>query len=155
MPQRIVIIEDDAPITMLIARALEAAAYQPLVSVTHDTIALLAEDVRPDLFIVNLLRGWEYIGLRTLFALRARAATATLPVILCSSDTTFLHTQREALAQRNCLTLAKPFLIHDLLDVVRGALALAPPPRAFCVPLNGSPRGQRVQAVEDGSPVWE
>ena len=130
MPQCIVIIEDDGPITTLIAHALADAGYQPLVSVTHDTIALLAEDVRPDLFIVNLIRDGDYISMRTLSVLRARAATAALPVILCSGDTTFLHMQRAVLAQRNCLTLTKPFLLHDLLDVVHAALASSP--EALC-----------------------
>ena len=125
MPQRIAIIEDDPRITMLFARVLEDAGYQPVVAVTHDSIVRLAEDVRPDLFIVNLIRGGDYIGMRTLSILRAHRATATVPVILCSSDTAFLHAQREALAQQKCLILAKPFLIHNLLDVVQEALALA------------------------------
>ena len=124
-PKRIAIIDDDRDTVEFIAIVLEEAGYQTRVSTNHDDILLLAAEPWPDLFMLNLMRGWEYIGMRTMAVLRDHPVMRSTPIILCSANTTFLHTQRQALAQRKCLTLTKPFLHHELLDVVQEALALA------------------------------
>ncbi len=117
MPPLIAIIDDDRPSTEFIAALLQDAGYRTITSTTHDTILDLVRDHRPDLFIVDLMRRGAYVGAVTLSLLRDHPATAAVPVILCSANAKFLHAQRAALWQRKCLTLTKPFLHHELLDV--------------------------------------
>ncbi len=125
MPPLIAIIDDDQPTTEFVAAVLQDAGYRTITSTTHETILGLVRDHRPDLFIIDLMRRGVYVGAMTLSVLRAHPATAAVPVILCSANTTFLHAQRAALWQRKCLTLTKPFLHHELLEAVDEALALA------------------------------
>jgi CheY-like chemotaxis protein len=51
--------------------------------------------------------------------MRLDPETANIPVIICSADTERIRAKEAYLRERGCAILEKPFILEDLLDMVR------------------------------------
>jgi CheY-like chemotaxis protein len=121
------VVEDDDAIQALLHRLLREAGYTTSgCRAAQDAQYLIATE-HPDLLLVDIhlldarAGGWEVLSLARLVP-----ATMTLPIIVCSADAMFLNTKRQELHALGCVTLAKPFDIGQLLQMVATALD-APP----------------------------
>jgi DNA-binding response OmpR family regulator len=118
----IAIIEDHAPTRDLLYELLTEEGYQTLCCATASEAHRRIRHEKPDLLMLDLhLEGWES-GLKVLDILRRIPATSTLPILVCSADTTLLKEQADEFARTQCEVLAKPFDLDALLDTVRAML---------------------------------
>jgi CheY-like chemotaxis protein len=114
--KRILIVEDDQSLRVVIRMVLEKARYDVL-EARHGAAALeLMENEMPDVVVADLrmpiMSGIELIG-----RLRASPATASLPVVLLTG----LLPDREVTRLANAV-VAKPFEPADLLAAIRSSL---------------------------------
>jgi CheY-like chemotaxis protein len=121
-PPLVLIADDDPVITMMLAEMLEDEGYA-----THccnDTASaresIVAE--RPDLVLIDLHLDRVNAGHALIEWMRQSPATRAIPVIIATGDTRWLADQGDALRAAGCATLAKPFLLSDLLAHVSAAL---------------------------------
>jgi CheY-like chemotaxis protein len=119
----ILVVEDDDAIQALLHDLLHDAGYTSSgCRAAQDAQYLIAIE-HPDLLIVDVhlldgrAGGWEVLSLARLVP-----ATMTLPIIVCSADAMFLNAKRQELHALGCVTLAKPFDIDELLQMVATAL---------------------------------
>ena len=119
----ILVVEDDDALQSLLHRLLRDAGYTTVgCSAARDAQYLIATE-HPDLLIVDIhllddrVGGWEVLSLARLVP-----ATRGLPIIVCSADVPFLDAKRQELSALGCRTLAKPFDIEQLLQLVATAL---------------------------------
>jgi CheY-like chemotaxis protein len=80
------------------------------------------QGARPDLVILDCLFGGENRGYPLLQQLKRDPRTAGIPAVLCTVDQVFLREHERELGWYGARTLAKPFDVDDLLDLVRDAL---------------------------------
>ena len=114
--KRILVVEDDQSLRIVIRMVLEQARYEVL-EARHGIAALeLMESEIPDAVIADLrmplMNGVELIG-----RLRSNPATAAVPIVLLSG----LLPDPEVTKLANAV-VAKPFEPADLLAAVRGSL---------------------------------
>ena len=114
--KRILVVEDDQSLRVVIRMVLEQARYEVL-EARHGLAALeLMESEMPDVVIADLrmpiMNGVELIG-----RLRSSPATASVPIVLLSGLTPDPEVTKLANA-----VVAKPFEPADLLAAIRGSL---------------------------------
>ncbi|HRC76803.1 MAG TPA: response regulator, partial [Kouleothrix sp.] len=84
MPERILIVDDDASIVAVLRGYLEQAGYQVLVAHDGDMALYTVRLERPDLLLLDLMMprrdGWDVTR-----RVRADAALAALPIILLTA----------------------------------------------------------------------
>src|SRR5437879_7788646 len=84
MPARILIVEDEAPLTLLLRYNLEAAGYTVDSAARGDEAELKLRESMPDLVVLDwMLPGLS--GIEICRRLRARPASATLPIIMLTA----------------------------------------------------------------------
>src|SRR5215210_6835816 len=115
MPPLICVIDDDPETVSLLREVLEGAGYRTVSAVDHDLAAELAHREQPDLLILDLMQGSAHPGWVSLTLIRSNPVTAAIPVLMLSGNTAFLDEQRELLAARGCVPLAKPFTVDALV----------------------------------------
>lgn len=122
---RIAIIDDEETLVSLIADVLtdEGYAVEPWYACAGAE-AFVAH-AQPALVILDLVLGTRAEGLGLAEALRANAATATVPLLICTADTALLREQAANIARLRAAVLEKPFDLEDLIASVR---RLAGPP---------------------------
>jgi two-component system phosphate regulon response regulator PhoB len=127
MAARILIVEDEAPLTELLRYNLEAAGYQVEVVARGDEADLrLREDV-PDLAILDwILPGTS--GIELCRRLRVRAQTKSLPIIMLTARGEESERVR-GLATGADDYVVKPFSLPELLARVSALLRRARPER--------------------------
>jgi two-component system phosphate regulon response regulator PhoB len=127
MAARILIVEDEAPLTELLRYNLEAAGYQVEVVARGDEADLrLREDV-PDLAILDwMLPGTS--GIELCRRLRVRAQTKSLPIIMLTARGEESERVR-GLATGADDYVVKPFSLPELLARVSALLRRARPER--------------------------
>jgi CheY-like chemotaxis protein len=123
MPKRIMVINDNEEIQELLALILGREAGYDVVADTFkphmlDTVATL----KPDLIICDYIFGQERLGWDFVQKLKLRQETANIPVIICSGAIQELRAMEAYLAQMNIGVLYKPFIVDDLLNIVRKRL---------------------------------
>ena len=121
---RILVVDDDADISTLVAELLRLAGHRTTTAASG-TAALAAltepvDDGLPDLVLLDVqmpeLDGWD-----TLRAIRARPATAALPVVLCTVKSGPVDT--ELGWSLGCDGyVVKPFAIGDLVAEIEAVL---------------------------------
>lgn len=131
MAARILIIEDEEPLTLLLRYNLEAEGYSVDAAVRGDDGDLRLKESPPDLAIVDwMLPGLS--GIELIRRLRGRAETQQLPVIMLTAR------GEEGERVRGLATgaddyIVKPFSVPELLARIRALLRRARPERVAAV----------------------
>ncbi len=123
----IVVVDDDRLTLKLMEVVLAQAGYQPILCADAEHAYALIRNQQPDLVTLDLQMrsdpeaGWEILSL-----LRVDAATAQIPVILCSGNGHFLQERREVLRAKGCAMLEKPFDPDTLLAKIGHLIGARP-----------------------------
>jgi two-component system, OmpR family, phosphate regulon response regulator PhoB len=124
---RVLIVEDEADLALLIGYSLEAEGYVVDTVGRGDQAELRLDELAPDLVILDwMLPGMS--GIEICRRLRAREATRTLPLIMVSARGEESERVR-ALATGADDYLVKPFSVRELTERVRALLRRSRPER--------------------------
>src|SRR6185312_11240849 len=128
MPARILIVEDEEALTLLLRYNLEAEGYEVETAASGDAAETLLKDGMPDLVVLDwMLPGPS--GIELCRRLRARPATRQLPIIMLTARGEESEKVR-GLATGADDYIVKPFSVPELLARVRALLRRANPDRA-------------------------
>lgn len=116
--QRILIIDDDADIMLVLASAVEDAGYQVTTIDRGDYLEQIDVDAPPDLILLDMLLSGQD-GRQIARRLKGQAATRRIPIVMLSAHP---DAQREALAAGADAFLAKPFDLDELLATIAAYL---------------------------------
>ena len=131
MNARILIVEDEEPLTMLLRYNLEAEGYTVETAVRGDEAEIKISESPPDLVVLDwMLPGLS--GIELCRRLRARAPTARLPVIMLTAR------GEEGERVRGLATgaddyIVKPFSVPELIARIGALLRRASPERIAAV----------------------
>lgn len=118
----IAIAEDDNIIAELLAGLFADEGYttQIYYSAT-DAYEGIAQEL-PNLIITDLQMEHQEAGLELLKRVRTNPQAKHIPIILYSANAQLLRDRARAVEYDNCVILAKPFELHDLLSTVERLL---------------------------------
>ena len=127
MTARILIIEDEEPLTLLLRYNLEAEGYAVDSAVRGDDADLKLKENTPDLAVIDwMLPGLS--GIELIRRLRARPETQALPIIMLTARGE--ETERvRGLATGADDYIVKPFSVPELLARIRALLRRTKPER--------------------------
>lgn len=117
--KRILIVEDDPDILLVLSAMLEDAGYAVTATDTGDTLLDLHEGDLPDMILLDMLLS-GHDGREIVTHLKARAATERIPILMLSAHPAAEAGAREAGADD---FLAKPFEMDVLLAKVARLLS--------------------------------
>src|SRR5579871_5280510 len=131
MSARILIIEDEEPLTLLLRYNLEAEGYAVESAARGDDADLKLKEHTPDLAVIDwMLPGLS--GIELIRRLRLRPETQQLPIIMLTARGE--ETERvRGLATGADDYIVKPFSVPELLARVKGLLRRASPERLATV----------------------
>jgi two-component system phosphate regulon response regulator PhoB len=131
MAARILIVEDEEPLTLLLRYNLEAEGYEVDAAARGDDAQLRLQETTPDLVILDwMLPGLS--GIELCRRLRARPETKTLPIIMLTARGEESEKVR-GLATGADDYMVKPFSVPELLARVKALLRRASPERVASV----------------------
>jgi len=135
MSARILIVEDEEPLTLLLRYNLEAEGYEVETVARGDDAATRLKESPPDLVVLDwMLPGLS--GIELCRSLRARPETRQLPIIMLTARGEESEKVR-GLATGADDYIVKPFSVPELLARVRALLRRANPGRVASVLLIG------------------
>lgn len=111
----VLIVDDDDDIRNVMGYVLEAEGYNVVTAASGAAALAALENTGPPAVVLLDLMMPDMNGGELLTALRAKAAWATLPVVLVSGDTALEQRARDLRASD---ALAKPIQLERLLGVV-------------------------------------
>src|SRR6187431_2851306 len=127
MTARILIVEDEEPLTMLLRYNLEAEGYEVETAARGDEADTKLKEAAPDLIVLDwMLPGLS--GIELCRRLRARPETRQLPIIMLTARGEESEKVR-GLATGADDYIVKPFSVPELLARVRALLRRANPER--------------------------
>jgi len=126
----VLIAEDDEQERYIAAAVLNYGGYEVHEAATAEDVLTLAEEIQPDLVILDLMFFGKASGVDALESLRQKPATAKIPVLAFSSYVRDF--QRRLSALPFTALLSKPATPTELLDAVAGLIG--PPPESGAVP---------------------
>src|ERR671932_463481 len=131
MGQRILLVEDEEPLVLLLRYNLEAAGYEVDAATRGDEAEIKIRENPPDLVILDWMLP-ELSGIELCRRLRARVETARLPIIMLTAR------GEESERVRGLATGAddywvKPVSVPELLARIRSLLRRARPERVATV----------------------
>src|SRR3712207_1990749 len=118
----IAVLDGDWACKDLLVEVLTAAGYHAVGWTVGTDAAALIQHSRPDLVILDTWLQERDDGWALLQWLWRTPGTATIPVLVCSSDPQALHGRLPLLAERGCAALAKPFALAELRAQLRTLL---------------------------------
>jgi signal transduction histidine kinase len=125
--QNVLIVEDDAAVSEVVAALLTEAGYHPVPIADHALIAQTVERWRPRCVIIDgeLLASGENRSWRDAAAIRR--AHPTLPVVLFTGDSAVVAEARAGRSYRSRAArfagiVSKPFEVDDLIATVKAAV---------------------------------
>jgi len=131
MSARILIVEDEKPLTLLLRYNLEAEGYEVESVASGDEAEVRLKENVPDLVVLDwMLPGLS--GIELCRRLRARAETETLPVIMLTARGEESERLR-GLATGADDYVVKPFSVPELLARIRALLRRTKPERVASV----------------------
>src|SRR6187200_1856789 len=131
MTARILIVEDEEPLTMLLRYNLEAEGYEVETSGRGDEADTRLKESTPDLIVLDwMLPGLS--GIELCRRLRARPETRQLPIIMLTARGEESEKVR-GLATGADDYIVKPFSVPELLARVKGLLRRASPEKIASV----------------------
>src|SRR5438132_7780205 len=127
MTARIMIIEDEEPLTLLLRYNLEAEGYAVDVAARGDEAEVKLKEAAPDLVVLDwMLPGMS--GIELCRRLRTRAETERLPIIMLTARGEESERVR-GLATGADDYIVKPFSVPELIARIRALLRRASPQR--------------------------
>ena len=118
---RILIIDDEEPMRVLVQVGLEAEGFETFIAAGGEEGVSAALQHRPDLILCDILMpGMD--GFATLRALKEQVATATIPIILMTGALTDYSHLRQGMDTGADDYIMKPFMMPDLVDAIRSRL---------------------------------
>jgi CheY-like chemotaxis protein len=116
--KRILIIDDDADILLVLASVVEDAGYQVATIDRGDYLEQIDAGALPDLILLDMLLSGQD-GRQIARRLKGQAATRRIPIVMLSAHP---NAQREALEAGADAFLAKPFDVDALLATIAAYL---------------------------------
>ena len=121
MRRRVLVIDDDPDVCLLVSAMLEPALYEVHGAEAGESGVVLANEALPDVILLDLqmpgMGGYQVIQL-----LREREQTARIPIVLLTaSDDPALNRKAYAAGAHACIP--KPFRREALIAVIEAALA--------------------------------
>jgi two-component system, OmpR family, phosphate regulon response regulator PhoB len=131
MPARILVVEDEEPLTLLLRYNLEAAGYEVDSAARGDEAELKLRETMPDLVVLDwMLPGVS--GIELCRRLRAQPPTAQLPIIMLTARGE--ETERvRGLATGADDYIVKPFSVPELLARIAALLRRSKPERVAAI----------------------
>src|SRR6187399_673258 len=127
MSARIMIVEDEEPLTLLLRYNLESEGYEVETAARGDEVEIKLKESPPDLLVLDwMLPGVS--GIELCRRLRARPDTRQLPIVMLTARGEESERIR-GLATGADDYIVKPFSVPELLARVRGLLRRASPER--------------------------
>jgi DNA-binding response OmpR family regulator len=120
----VTLVVDVPEILTLMEDVLTDAGYSVVMGESADDVEGILVRERPALLILDVRLPGSITGLPLLRAIRDNPATATLPILVATADTTFLRENVGTLKALGCETLQKPFGIDSLLNCVASLLSV-------------------------------
>ena len=117
-PLRVMIVEDDAVVSMLLAEVLAGMGHDVCaIATTEDYAVAAAAASKPDIMIVDVrLRGGSGVG-----AVEEILLTGFIPHVFVSGDISWVWALKP-----NSVAIQKPYGQADLAQAMRSALGTAP-----------------------------
>ena len=118
----IVVTNHDPVYLEMVQEFLLDAGYSLVFCVSADTAWETVRRELPgvvlvDISIQNPQHGWTMVDMMRLYP-----QTATIPVIICSTDPELPSRKADRLARLNCQFLEKPFMLEQLLRVITATI---------------------------------
>ena len=111
----IMVVEYDWATRDLIEEIILDAGYVPHLWFEDNEAFEIIQAQQPDLVILDLWLKQRGDGFALLEQLWQDSSTRQIPVLVCTTDTRMLEEYDGVLQARGCDTLAKPFMVDDLL----------------------------------------
>ena len=124
MPERILIVDDEASLARALALRLEAAGLEPLVVHTGEEALEVVERLIPDAIVLDV-RMPGLSGHEVHERLRANPRTNGIPVIFLSANVQDAA-RESALASGAAAYLTKPYEPREVIEVLRDAVRRRP-----------------------------
>ncbi len=119
-PLRILVVEDDAELLPLVAKALASRGHEVLTAATGEEAAALARRERPDLILMDIMLP-DRNGPDVVHDLQGDPAAGRIPVVFLSGVVAGEEGGRHSeitVGERRYPALAKPFTMRDLFAVL-------------------------------------
>jgi CheY-like chemotaxis protein len=120
----IVVADDDKASAELLCNILDDEGYQVICCFSGREAFHAIQQHKPDLAILDMQMEKRFSGLEIVQMVRANPELRAIPVIIYSADNRFLHEMNEQLFEQDCTTLAKPFSLNTLLDMIERTIVL-------------------------------
>jgi DNA-binding response OmpR family regulator len=114
----IAIVNDDTAFLNLMHQLLTDEGFETILHVVGSTAFEMIKEKQPDLVILDIRMSSPEEGWVVLDLMRLDPETATIPVIVCSADSTQLRDKHDQLNKHNAIGLEKPFDLGELLEVI-------------------------------------
>lgn len=136
MEQNVLIVEDDAAVSQVVAELLTEAGYRPIAIADHTLISEMVERWHPRCVLLDgeLTRSGESRSWRDAAAIRR--AHPALPVVLLTGDAAMVDEARAARSYRSRAAgfagiIGKPFVIEEVVNTVQAAVDAGREPDVF------------------------
>jgi PAS domain S-box-containing protein len=116
--QKILVVEDDRDLALLLRRQLESEGFQVLLAGTGEDALWLAKEAQPQLITLDIMLP-DIDGFAVLERLKTNPMTSPIPVVIVS----VLAESEKGFALGAVDYVVKPFVEQELLDVVHRALS--------------------------------
>jgi CheY-like chemotaxis protein len=119
-----VVADDDKASAELLCNILDDEGYHVICCFSGREALQAIQQHKPDLAILDMQMEKRFSGLEIVQMVRANPELHAIPVIIYSADNRFLHEMKEQLFEQDCTTLAKPFSLNTLLDMIKRTIVL-------------------------------
>lgn len=120
-PCGIVVVDDVPEVLDLMLRLLRRLGYRAMGVTSAVPSQMLIQFVQPAVVILDVHLGCD--GIHLLRQLRVNAATASLPIVVCSGDYPLLADHAHDLDGLGCIVVTKPFTIREVDVALRTVLS--------------------------------
>jgi CheY-like chemotaxis protein len=127
---RVLVVNDTAEILELFADILTGMGLEPVAMSYAPRELDRIRDVRPDLIILDFLKGdGELQGWQLLQKLKMDRTLESIPVVVCTAARNAVLEQQGYLSEQGVIVVLKPFNVDQLEEAVRHAIAMPPTAR--------------------------
>jgi CheY-like chemotaxis protein len=117
---RILVVSDIQKVLTFYRSVLETCGYAVETSIFQYENVPHISSLGPDLIIFDFLLGnvHEQVGWQLLYSLKEHPFTATIPLLICTPQTTTAQEQQDYLRQNHIQVVFKPFSFQEFLQCV-------------------------------------